>query len=102
MEGKLVFSNKKNYVLKVFFVLALVQMMLVGNVQGCAGVGEGCGAFNWCCNGGSCSDSLSGGVCVYDSFSGCKGFGESCGFFDAPCCGKRVCSATLSGGTCSD
>ncbi|XP_021744571.1 uncharacterized protein LOC110710554 isoform X1 [Chenopodium quinoa] len=55
-------EGKKNYVLKVFVVLALVQMMLVGNVQGFAGVGEGCGAFNWCCNGGSCSDSLSGGT----------------------------------------
>ncbi|XP_021728290.1 uncharacterized protein LOC110695352 [Chenopodium quinoa] len=99
MEGKQIISNKKN-VLTVFLVLALVQMMLGGKVLGCADVREGCGLFNWCCAGGICSNSLTGGECQNDATSGCRSLGEDCGFFDAPCCGKKVCSATFSGGRC--
>ncbi|KMT09080.1 hypothetical protein BVRB_6g131880 [Beta vulgaris subsp. vulgaris] len=39
--------------------------MLGGKALGCGGAGQGCGAFNWCCDGLHCSDSLFGGECLW-------------------------------------
>lgn len=40
-----------------------VQLMSSGKVVGCGTGSDGCGAFNWCCDGYHCSNLLSGGVC---------------------------------------
>lgn len=46
------------------FISVAVQLMYSGEMaESCSLGGDGCGVFEWCCSGYSCTDTLHGGVC---------------------------------------
>ncbi|XP_021856829.1 uncharacterized protein [Spinacia oleracea] len=88
MEGK---RHKMN-LFKILVCFALVQLMYSGEMaESCSLGGDGCGVFEWCCSGYSCTDTLHGGVCKSDK---CVTAGMVCDVSSGGshhCCGRLIC-----------
>ncbi|XP_056690783.1 uncharacterized protein [Spinacia oleracea] len=94
MEGK----HQRINIIAVLILLSLVQLMSSGKVVGCGTGSDGCGAFNWCCDGYHCSNLLSGGVCEQDR---CRFLGEGCAIspwdINESCCEGYTCNYIIEG-----
>ncbi|XP_021756170.1 uncharacterized protein LOC110721343 [Chenopodium quinoa] len=100
MEGKMVFYKSKKNVVAIFFILALLQIM-VDKSESCGITEEKCSSFlffNNCCPGYRCSKGA-GHKCVEDPKQRCTPVGGLCNDYN-PCCGKSKCLGGVFDGHC--